>query len=157
MVFKPDRFTWIVLAVVVALLVAAVVTVNRGAPASSETLNYRADDAPETPVYNAFVATERGELYRAREQYTASVLEQMERDRYDPFSAGYRDGETSRQLRIISVAVDTENPDRALVTVIEDYYSPSGPFGSGNTWSNRRAIPVAREDGIWKIDAIEVF
>ena len=157
MIFKLDRFTWIVLAVVVILLIVAVVTVNRSASPTTGTPAYHTADAPETPVYNAFVATERGEHYRAREQYTAAVLEQMERDRFDPFAAGYRNSDTSRQLRIVAVEIDEADPNRALVTVIEDNYSPSGPFGSGNTWSNQRTIPVAREDGVWKIDAVELF
>lgn len=157
MIFKLDRFTWIVLVAVTALLIAAVVTVNRSASDTGDALAYRTVDAPETPVYNAFVATERGELYRAREQYTATVLEQMERDRFDPFTSGYRNSDTSRQLRIVAVEIDEADPNRALVTVIEDNYSPSGPFGSGNTWSNQRTIPVAREDDVWKIDAVELF
>ncbi len=157
MSLKPDKFTWIVIAIVVALLVAAVITVNRSGVDTEPALTYRTDDAPDTPVYNAFVATELGETFNARKQYSSTVLEQIKRDGYDPFSSGYRGGDMSRQLRIIAVDVDENDPNHGVVTVIEDNYSPSGPFGSGNTWSNRRVIPVVREEGVWKIDAAEYF
>ena len=154
---KPDRFTWIVIGAVVLLLIAAVVTVNRGSGTPSTPPAFRTDNTPESPIYNAFVAVERGEIYAARAYYSARVLEQTQRDGYDPFTSGYRGDNLSRQLRISAVDVDENNPDHAVVTVIVDNYATSGPFGSGNTWSDTRLIPVVREDGVWKIDAAEYF
>ena len=155
---KPDKFTWIVAAIVVLLLAAAVITVNRTNPSATTPLTYRTDNTPETPIYNAFVAGQNGEFFKAREQYSQGVLEQIKRDDYDPFINSYRDSNTTRQLRIVSVDIDASDPQRAVVTMVEDvFYSGGGFLGSGNTWSNRRTIPVVQEDGVWKIDAGEFF
>ena len=58
---RIDRFTWIVIGVVLLLVVAAVVTVNLTGGKTESPANYRTDDSPDTPVYNAIVAVQAGE------------------------------------------------------------------------------------------------
>ena len=60
MQLKVDKFTWAVILIVAALLVAAVVTVNRTGGQDTDNLAYRTDDTLLTPIHNAFVAFERG-------------------------------------------------------------------------------------------------
>jgi hypothetical protein len=123
-----------------------VFTVNRSAQPEAPAA-YRTADSPETPVYNAFLALQRGDIATARAQYSRRILDQQE-ENYDPFvGRGYIDDRTSRRLRIISTEIDPENPDKALVTIAIDSYSPGGLFGGGYTSSMRRTIQVIREDG----------
>jgi hypothetical protein len=153
-----DKFTAIVLAVVGLLIVAAIFTVNRdaGVEASEE---YLAADAPETPVHNAFLALNSGDIATARAQYSQQVLEEAASERgYGPFhgeSYGY--GDTARRMRIISATIDPQNADRAYVTAAIDTYSTGGIFNSGSTWTSERTVEVVREDGAWKINAQEYF
>ena len=70
---RLDRFTLIILAVVGVLIVAAVFTVNRNGGMEAQE-SYRAEDAPETPVYNAFLALKNGDLATARAQYSLSLI-----------------------------------------------------------------------------------
>jgi hypothetical protein len=156
---KPDKFTWIVLGIVVALLVAAVVTVNLTGAREDVPLNYQTTDQPDTPVVNAFIAQQRGDAFTAREQYSTRVLGEIEKmEGYDPFTAGGRpSGDQSQRLRILTTDIKPDNPDQATVTFEVDTYSSGGPFGSGNTWTSRRTVPVVREDGVWKIDGQEFF
>src|SRR3712207_6432096 len=125
---RIDRFTWIVILVIVALLVAAVVTVNRGSqPAQLE--EYRTADEPTTPVYNAFLALQRGDVATARAQYSKRILDEHRQNNYDPFTGrGYLNDRTSRRLRIVETNVDTDDPNQALVTIVVDTYYPSGLF-----------------------------
>lgn len=154
---KLDKFTWAVIGVVAVLLVAAVVTVNATGGSGVETLEYRTADEPETPVYNAFLALERGDLSMARAQYSKRVLEGIEEMRgYDPFS-GRVGNPVNRRLRVTRVAIDPNDPNRAAVTVIQDNYSRGGPFGTGNTWSREFILEVVREDGAWKLNTEEYF
>ncbi|HMN31247.1 MAG TPA: hypothetical protein PKE45_24055 [Caldilineaceae bacterium] len=158
MSLRIDRFTWIVIIVVLALLVAAVVTVSRRGQAPAAPLEYRTADAPETPIYNAFIAMQRGDISTAREQYSKRILDELKRSNYDPFSGrGYVDQQNARRLRIVDTQIDPNNPDNAVVTIVVDSYYPGGLFGGGNTSSQRRAIQVVREDGKWKIDTDEYF
>ena len=80
---KLDKFTWAVIGVVVLLLVAAVVTVNVTGGIGAQAQEYMAQDTPEAPVYNAFLALQRGDLTKAREQYSQAVLDGFEKDGYD--------------------------------------------------------------------------
>lgn len=155
---KLDKFTWAVIAVVLLLVVAAVVTVNRTGGAGTETGEYLAPDSPEAPVYNAFLALQRGDLTRAREQYSQQVLDEVGKDgNYDPFSDRTRSSTTSQRLRILKTDLIPDDPDRALVTFVQDTYNQGGPFNSGSTWSREGTVEVVREQGGWKINAQELF
>jgi len=156
---KIDKFTWIVILIVAALLVAAVITVNRTGGQDADNLTYRTDDTPLTPIHNAFVAFEQGDLSTARQQYSARLLASMEEDKeYNPFtSGGYVNAQNSRRLRILASQIDDTNPNRASVTIAMDNYSGGGFFGGSNTWSSQRVIALVREDNAWKIDTAEFF
>ena len=154
---KLDKFTWAVIGVVLLLLVAAVVTVNATGGRGVESQEYMAQDTPEAPVYNAFLALQRGDLTKAREQYSESVLEQFEKDGYDPFAGRTTSGISSQRLRIIKVEPLPDDPDRALVTFVLDNYSQGGPFGAGSTWSSEVTVEVVREEDGWKINTPEYF
>lgn len=153
---KIDWFTWGIVAIVVALLVAAVVTVNLTQGQGLAEQQYIEGDIPEAPVFNAFLALQQGDIFKARAQYSQRVLDDMNKNDYDPF-AGRAGDRNARRLRIDKVEVDPDNPDRALVSFIQDNYSNSGLFGSGETWSRTGAVEVVREDGQWKLDAQEYF
>lgn len=154
---KLDKFTWAVLGVVAILLIAAVVTVNVTGGGGVENRDYRTEDEPQTPVYNAFLAFERGDLNMARAQYSKKVLDSIEEMRgYDPFS-GRMGSSGNRRLRVTRTEIYANEPDRAAVTVVQDNYSRGGPFGTGNTWSREFILEVVREDGAWKINTEEYF
>lgn len=158
MKLRIDRFTIIILAVVAALIVAAVFTISRSGGMEAQE-SYRTEDAPETPVYNAFLALKNGDLATARAQYSQQVLEEASSDKgYGPLrgeSYGY--GDTARRLRVTDVKVDPQDADRAYVTAAIDTYSTGGIFNSGSTWTSERTVEVIREDGAWKINAQEYF
>ncbi|RIK43093.1 MAG: hypothetical protein DCC55_06820 [Chloroflexi bacterium] len=152
-----DKFTWVVILVVLLLLVAAVVTVNRSQGEPAE-LAYRTDDDPATPVWNAFVAFQRGDISTARAQYSSRLLDEQRRNGFDPFTGrGYMDDRTAQRLRIAGVELDPADPDRAYVTITIDRYYPGGLFGGGSTSSSRRTLQVVREEGAWKLDTDEYF
>lgn len=152
-----DKFTWVVTAVVLLLLAAAIITVNRSQGEPAE-LAYRTEDDPATPVWNAFVAFQRGDIATARAQYSSRLLDDQRRNNFDPFTGrGYVDDRTAQRLRIIQVERDPADPDRAYVTIAVDRYYPGGLFGSGDTSTSRRTLQVVREDGAWKLDTDEYF
>ena len=158
MKIRLDRFTIVVLAIVGLLLVAAIFTVSQS-PNSATPESYRTEDAPATPVYNAFLALNSGDLATARAQYSAQVLEEASSDRgYGPLrgeSYGYDD--TARRLRITDVKIDPQDANRAYVTVAIDAYATGGIFNSGDTYTYERTVEVIRENGVWKINAQEYF
>lgn len=157
MKLRLDKFTLAVLAVVGVLLVAAVFTVNRGST-PPEQQAYRTDDAPETPVVNAFLALQQGDLAKARQQYSEAVLDQVEKDPgYGPLRGQGYYSEPSRRLRVTATRMDADNPDRAYVTAAVDNYSTGGLFNSGSTYTSERVVEVVREDGAWKINVEEYF
>jgi hypothetical protein len=153
---KLDKFTWAVIGVVLLLLVAAVVTVNVTGGQGVEAQEYRTQDTPEAPVYNAFLALQRGDVTKAREQYSEAILEQFQKDNYDPF-VGRTNSASSQRLRILKTELVPDDPDRALVTFMQDTYNQGGPFGAGSTWSREITVEVIREDGVWKINTAEYF
>lgn len=157
MKLRLDRFTLIVLAVVVLLLIAAIVTVNLGVRGGRE--SYRTDNTPQTPVYNAFLALQQGDIPTARAQYSKEVLQEVDGARgYGPLrgeSYGY--GESARRLRFLETTSDLQDPDRAFVNIAVDTYSGGGLFESGATWTYQRSVEVIREDGTWKINTMEYF
>lgn len=158
MKIRFDKFTIIVLAIVGLLIAAAVVTVNRNAGVEASE-NYRTEDAPETPVYNAFLALKSGDIATARTQYSQQVLEEAASERgYGPLRGeSYVYGDTARRMRILNVRLDPQDADRAYVTVAIDTYSTGGIFNSGSTWTSERTVEVIREDGEWKINTQEYF
>lgn len=157
--FKLDRFTLIVIGIVAVLIVAAVVTVNRTGGGTAATAAYLTEDAPATPVYNAFLAFQKGDRSKMREQYSQSVLEQVdENDQYGPLGKLSTIGDQpARRLRILSAEVESNDPNKANVTFEIDNYSSGGLFDAGNTWSSQRTVPLIREDNRWKIDVMEYF
>jgi hypothetical protein len=78
---KLDKFTWIVIAVVLLILVAAVVTVNISGGRGWGAPSYLEENIPEAPVHNAFVALQLGEIARAREQYSQRIVDDAENER----------------------------------------------------------------------------
>lgn len=149
---RLDAFTWIVILVVLGLIVAAVITVNRAGDATSQAAAYRSDDDPAAPVYNLYLALQRGDAATARAQFTQAALDEFAKRGYDPIQGNisyYTNDAASRRIRI--VATSEETPGIVLVTVVEDNYSGGGLFES-STWSNRRVVRVTKEEGVWKID-----
>ena len=157
MKLRLDKFTVAVLVVVGLLLVAAVITVNRGSSAAVQ--EYRSDDAPETPVVNAFLALQQGDLGTARRQYSAAVLQRADDDKsYGPLNGQtYYPSDSSRRLRLINTRTDPDDSNRAYVTAAIDNYSTGGLFNEGSTWTSERVVEVVREDGAWKINVDEFF
>lgn len=157
MKIRIDRFTLVILALVGLLIVAAVLTVSRGGDAAME--SYRTEDAPETPIYNAFLALQQGDIPMARAQYSAQVLKEAASDTgYGPLHGdAYSYGDVARRLRVTNVKVDPQDANRAYVTVAIDTYTTGGIFNSGDTWTTERTVEVIREDGAWKINAQEYF
>jgi hypothetical protein len=155
-----DKFTIAVLVVVGVLLAAAIFTVSR-TNNSSEPAAYLTEDAPATPVVNAFLAFQDGDIPKARAQYSEEVLARVdstEAGSYGPLRGenyGYTDA--NRRLRVLKEQIDDTDPDRAYVTVAIDTYNTGGLFSSGDTWSSERVVEVVREDGAWKINGEEYF
>lgn len=155
---KLDKFTLGVVAAVIVLLVAALFTANRSGGNGAAVTDYVPLDSPQAPVQNAFLAFQNQDIFKAREQYSQRILDEVNSDKgYGPLKDGvYYGPDTSRRLRIVDVQIDPEDADRAVVTIEQDTYSPGGLFGGGS-WSSRRAITVVREADGWKIDSLEYF
>ena len=156
MKIRLDKFTLAVLAVVGVLLVAAIVTVNRVGGVAQE--DYRTADAPETPVFNAFLALQNGDISTARAQYSEKVLDEVNKQGgYGPLRGEtyYRDNR--RRMRLLSTTINAEDADRAYVTVALDNYNSGGLFNRGSTWTSERVVEVVREAGEWKINVQEYF
>lgn len=154
---KFDAFTWVVIAVVAALVVAAVVTVNTGSRFGAGEPEYMNENTPAAPVYNAYIAVQRGDAAKARAQFTGDALAEHDKQGYDPIAQNisfYANDQGSRRVRIVQV--QEQSPDEALVTVVEDTYSGGGLFGR-SSWSNQRVIRVVRADGVWKIADPNMF
>jgi hypothetical protein len=154
---RLDKFTWTVIGVVVALVVAAVVTVNVTGGAGVQAQAYKPLDTPDAPVFNAFLALQRGDLTKAREQYSQQVLDDFAKDgNYDQL-AGRTAAPNSQRLRITDSEVVTDDPNRALVSFVIDNYNQGGLFGSGSTWSREGTVEVVHEEDGWKINSQEFF
>jgi hypothetical protein len=157
MKLRLDKFTLIVLGIVALLIVAAVVTVNRGPQRSAE--SYRTADSPETPVVNAFLALQDGDLATARAQYSQKVLKEADKAEYATPLRGqaYYASDSARRLRVTETRPDPADPERMYVSVAIDTYNSGGIFDSGNTYTSERAVEVVREEGAWKINVDEYF
>ncbi len=154
---KIDLFTWVVIAIVLALVVAAVITVNvTGGDARVQTVAVDAD-SPAAPIVGAILALQKGDAAAARAYFTAEILEYYEKQGFDPLanSANFSlNGEQSRRIRIVEVSeaeTDSNGDEVAFVAISEDNFSGGGLFGQ-STWSNQRNLRVRRVDGEWKID-----
>lgn len=155
---KLDKFTWAVIGVVLLLLVAAVITVNMTGGEGVESRQYLANDQPEAPVYNAFLALQRGDITKAREQYSQAVLAEFRKDgNYDPLLGRSSSQFGNRRLRILKSEVIEDDPNRALVTYALDSYYEGGFLGSGSTSSYEGTVEVIFEDGGWKLNTQEAF
>ncbi len=154
---KIDKFTWAVIGVVVLLLVGAVITVNMTGGAGVQAQEYLPLETAEAPVYNAFLAFQRGDLTKAREQYSQQVLDDLEKDGYDQLAGRTTSTTSSQRLRILKTELIPDDPDRALVTFVLDTYNQGGLFGSGSTWSREGTVEVVREQDGWKINTQELF
>jgi len=158
MKLQLDKFTIAVLAVVGVLLVAAIFTINR--TANNAPAAYLTADEPATPVVNAFLAYQDGDIPKARAQYSAKVIEQVDTadSGYGPLRGEYYGPvNANRRLRVLKTQIDDSNPERAYVTVAIDTYSTGGLFNSGSTWSSERVVEAVREDGAWKLNSEEYF
>jgi hypothetical protein len=158
---KIDKFTWAVIGVVVVLLVAAVVTVNVTGGVGVQGQEYLPLDTPEAPVYNAFLAFQRGDLTKAREQYSQKILDVYSQDSkdsgYDQFAGRTTSPNSSQRLRILKTEAIPDDPDRMLVTYVQDTYNQGGLFGSGETWSVEGTVEVVHEEDGWKINTQQLF
>lgn len=155
---KLDKFTWGVIGIVVLLLAAAVITVNVTGGEGIEAQQYLANDQPEAPVYNAFLALQRGDITKAREQYSKAMLAEFSKDgNYDPLVGRVGNQSGSRRMRILKAQVVEDDPNRALVTYALDSYYGGGFLGSGSTSSYESTIEVILEDGAWKMNTQDVF
>ncbi len=152
-----DTFTWIIVALVLLLVVAAVVTVNLTGDQADEPVTYRTDDSPSTPVYNAIVAVQAGDVARARAEFTKEALDQYEKGGYDPIAnaaSNFANNYASQRTRIVEVSGETG--DEASVTIAEDNFG-GGDLFERSTYTNQRVIRVVREDGRWKIANNNLF
>ena len=159
---KIDRFSIVVIVIVAALITAAVIAVNRADNDSVDDVEYLANDTPEAPVHNAFLALQEGAVSKAKAQYSAEIADDNGANYgQKPWSGEnfyYDRDDTSRRLRILSVEIDEEDPDQALVTfTLDTYRRNNGLFGTGSTWSSQRTVEVIREDDEWKLNAPEFF
>jgi hypothetical protein len=139
---RIDTFTWIIIALVLLLVVAAV---------------YLTDDSPSTPVYNALVAVQQGDVARARSEFTQEALDQYEKGGYDPIAnaaSNYANNYASTRTRIVEITGETA--DEASVTIAEDNFG-GGDLFERSTYTNQRVIRVVREDGRWKIANNNLF
>lgn len=156
--FKLDKFTVVVFGIVAVLIVTAIITVNRtnGTPLEA---SYLTEDSPAATVYNAFLAFQKSDRTKMREQYSQSVLDEVDKnDQYGPLGKSSTLSDSpARRLRIISADISSSDPNQATVTFEIDNYSSGGLFDAGNTWSSKRSLPLVREDNGWKIDTMEYF
>ncbi|MGL4651772.1 MAG: hypothetical protein ACRC1H_20355 [Caldilineaceae bacterium] len=159
---KIDAFTWAVIAIVVLLVAAAVLTVNLADGSTADQRIQLPADSPGAPVVAALLAVQDGDVATARAQFTDEVLEQYKKNGYDPIAnaASFAaNDQSSRRMRIVEVSqpqADQEAAEVAFVTIAEDNFSGGGLFGR-STWSNQRVLRVVRVDGDWKIDDTNLF
>lgn len=150
---KFDRFSLIVIGVVLAIVAAALVTVGRGEPSIAS--DYRTANAPETPVINAFLARRQNDIATFRQQYSARAMSNFENNGTTLEQQWSYTPDDSSRLRVLNAQVDSSDPNRAYVTIARDSYS--GSLFGGSTYSYESIVPVVREDERWKIDSVEFF
>lgn len=147
---KIDRFTWSIILIVLLLIAGAIVMVTASGGRGWTTDDYLNEDTPAAVVHDAFVAFVRNEPAIAANYYSAKVLADDENKASFAERVSYYDSNRQNQrLRILKVDI---NDDTAYVTLAIDRFRPGGLFDSGSTWTDRRTIPLVREEGAWKID-----
>lgn len=150
-----DRFSWIVIAVVGLLLLAAVGVATLGPERSAATQPvYLEQDTPDGVVHDAYVAFLRRDTERLQGYYSQRVREIFDRDQRWPGRDYYLDS-SSRRMRIEKVEMDGD--DRATVTMAIDTYNRGGLFGQGGVWTSRQVLALVREESGWKIDSEFVY
>ena len=156
---KLDKFTWIVIVVVAALVAAAVVTVNLTGGTGTEVQEYLPLDTPEAPVYNAFLAFQRGDVTTARAQYNPAMLEDVKKDQggYDPLLNRGNMMNTNQRLRVTKTEIAPDDANRAMVSAVIDTFNQGGPFGSSSTWSRDLIVEVIKTEDGWKLNSQEFF
>jgi hypothetical protein len=155
---RLDSFSWSVIAVVVVLLAAAVVTVNLTEDRGWGQVEYLDEETPAAAVRNAYVAFLKQDFERARRYYTREVLVTTAQEYgggVGPFDRERYVGDRNRRLRIVHVQF--QGNEHAAVTFAVDHFNSGGLFKAGSTWTDRRTVPVTREGDGWKIDTQEFF
>ena len=153
---KIDKFTWVVIGVVLALLVGAIVTLSLAGGREPDTSTYLDEDSPAAAVHNAYMAFLQNDPTRARTYYSADVLADAdEDDSFENRFSTYYGSTRNQRLRILDVEMREDGS--ALATVAIDRYTSGGLFDSGSTWTQRQTVPLVREDGQWKIDTLLLF
>lgn len=150
-----DRFSWIVIAVVGLLLLAAVgVAVLRPEQDASAQETYLEQNTPDGVVHDAFVAFLRRDTERVKSYYSQRVRDTFEKESRWP-SFDYYPEAGSRRMRIERVEMNGDN--RATVSIAIDSYSPGGLFNQGNVWTNRQTLTLIRENEQWRIDSENIY
>ena len=150
---KIDRFTWGIILGVLLLIAGAVITVVATGGRGWQSDDYLNEDTPGAVVHDAFLAFIRNEPDVAMSHYSKKVLDD---DKNPPFRerfSYYDSGRPARRLRILDVDIN-EDEDKAYVSLAIDNFDQGGLFDSG-TSTDRRTVPLVREDGAWKIDTAE--
>ena len=152
---KIDRFTLAIIAGVLLLVIGAVITVLATGGPGWQSAEYLNEDTPEAVVHDAFLATVRNESDVAMSHYSRDVREDEDNLGFRSRLNHYDSGRSARRLRILDVDINEEG-DKAYVSVAIDNFHQGGLFDSG-TSTNRRTIPLVREEDAWKIDSDDVF
>lgn len=153
---KIDRFTWAVIGVVLVLLAGAVVTLSLAGGRQTDTPAYLDEDSPTAAVQNAYIAFLHDDPIRARAYYSADVLADADEDgSFENRFSTYYVSTRNQRMRILDVEMREDGA--ALVTIAIDRYTGGGLFDSGSTWTERKTVPLVREDGQWKIDTLLLF
>ncbi len=147
-----DRFTWMVILIVILLIAGAVVLVNVGGARFLGPGEYLDQDSPTAAVHNLFVALLRQDSAKARAYLSARALEQINKQGlpFPDLPGIYLGDRTNVRVRILEV--EQVEPDKAEVTVAIDHFSSGGFLGEGEVWTQTETLTVVREDGVWKVD-----
>jgi hypothetical protein len=160
---KIDLFTWTIIGVVLALVVAAVVTVNLSSGTPTAARSPVEPESPAAPVVAAILAVQQGDVSTARAQFTAEALADYETRGYDPIAnsaMAAANSQNAQRVRIVNISAVTQNEegrDQAFVTIAEDNFSGGGGLFGRSTWSSQRLVRVEREEGVWKVADPNLF
>jgi hypothetical protein len=136
-----NRFTWIVVAGVLGLVVGALAVA---------TVRPRDQAPPDLSTASGVVlayclAEQRGDAQAAWNLVAASAQARSDRDR---FTARVGSGGTDREL----LTTEDEHVDADTATVVLVRTSPgSGGIFGNTTYTTRSTVPLVRQDGNWRI------